>query len=98
VENDWRESVKKLSKAHDMSTKTVHSTIHKDFKLSKKSARWVLNLLEEEMKKKPVRERKVIMEMVAAASWPSQTMFSLWVSQQREKKELTGLTLTRETS
>jgi hypothetical protein len=30
VENDWLESVRKLGQAHDMSTKTVHATLHKN--------------------------------------------------------------------
>jgi hypothetical protein len=34
VENDRRESVMKLTQAHDLSTKTVHATLHKDLPLS----------------------------------------------------------------
>jgi hypothetical protein len=34
-----------------MLIKTVHATFHKDMNFSKKSARWVLKLLNEEMKK-----------------------------------------------
>jgi hypothetical protein len=39
AENDWRESVRKLSHAHDVSTKTVHATLHFTLlQLSKKLA------------------------------------------------------------
>jgi hypothetical protein len=33
MENDWSESVRKLAQAHDVSTCTVHDTLHKDLQL-----------------------------------------------------------------
>jgi hypothetical protein len=39
VENDRQESVMNLAQAHDMSTKMVHATLHKDLQLSKMLAR-----------------------------------------------------------
>jgi uncharacterized protein YdbL (DUF1318 family) len=33
MENDWSESVRKLAQAHDVSTYTVHDTLHKDLQL-----------------------------------------------------------------
>ncbi len=38
VENDQWESVRKLAQAHDISTQTVHGTLHNDLQLSKKLA------------------------------------------------------------
>ncbi len=33
VENDWQEIVMKLAQAHDVSAKTVHTSLHTDLKL-----------------------------------------------------------------
>ncbi len=38
VENDWWDSVRKLSQNHDVLTETVHDTHHKDLQLSKELA------------------------------------------------------------
>jgi hypothetical protein len=40
VENGRQENVMKFTQAHDVSTKMVHATIHKDMQLSKKSTKW----------------------------------------------------------
>jgi hypothetical protein len=39
VESDWCATIRKLARAHGMSTKTIHATLPKDLNLSKKSAR-----------------------------------------------------------
>jgi hypothetical protein len=49
-----------------MSNKTVHATLQKDLKLSKKYAKWVPKLLYEEMKKEPIRMCKVFVVIIAA--------------------------------
>ncbi len=41
-------------------TKMVHATLHKDMKLSKKSARWVSKLMDEEMKKEVSQDMRGI--------------------------------------
>jgi hypothetical protein len=40
VENDWRENVRKLAQAHDVSARTIYAALMRTTKLSKKSARW----------------------------------------------------------
>jgi hypothetical protein len=50
VENDWPETVRKLAQAHGLSTKMVYTILHKDLKLSKKSARWVTKLMDKPSK------------------------------------------------
>ncbi len=57
----------KLAKAQNLSAKMVHTTLHKDLQLSKKSARWAIKLLYEEMKKEQLRTCEVI-AMIAVAS------------------------------
>jgi hypothetical protein len=41
LENDRRENVRKHSQAHEVSARTVYTTLMRMAKLSKKSARWV---------------------------------------------------------
>jgi hypothetical protein len=94
VENDQWETVRKLTKAQGVSTKMVH----KDLKLSKMSARWISKLTDNEMKKERVRTCEVFVAIIAVVPYPSWTMFSLTVSQQRVKRELASLTVTQETS
>jgi hypothetical protein len=55
VENDQQENVWKLAQVLGVTIKMVHNTLHKDLRLSKKSARWVSKLLYKEMKKERVR-------------------------------------------
>jgi hypothetical protein len=43
LENDWRENVRKLSQAHDVSARIVYAALMRTAKLSKKLARWVKN-------------------------------------------------------
>jgi hypothetical protein len=50
VANDRRVTVRKLVEAHGVSTRTIQATLHEDLHLSKKSARWVPKLLNQEMK------------------------------------------------
>jgi hypothetical protein len=45
----------KLAQAHDMLTKMVHATLHKDLQLSKKSARWLIKMIYYAMQKEQVR-------------------------------------------
>jgi hypothetical protein len=58
----------------------------------------VTNVLDEEIKKGLLRIFKEIMAMIVLTFSPSGTMISMWVSQQRVKIELAGLTLIQETS
>jgi hypothetical protein len=51
VKNDQQESVMKLTQAHEMFTKIIHSALHKDLQLSQKSTRWVTKMLYEDLKK-----------------------------------------------
>jgi hypothetical protein len=55
VENDQRESFRKLAQAYDMLTKTVHATLDNDPQCSEKSARWITILQCEETKMERVR-------------------------------------------
>jgi hypothetical protein len=65
VENDSQESATKLAQAHDVSAKTVHTILHKHMMFSMKSARWLPNLMDKEMKKEQVRMCKVVAAMAA---------------------------------
>jgi hypothetical protein len=40
-ENDWQENVRKLGQSHVMSARTVHTSVMRTVKISKKSARCV---------------------------------------------------------
>ncbi len=55
VENDWRDNVRKLTQAHDVSARTVYAVLMRTAKLSKKSARWVNKRFYLEMKKERFR-------------------------------------------
>jgi hypothetical protein len=41
----------KLTQAHEMLAKMIHSALHKDLQLPQKLTRWVMKMLYEEMKK-----------------------------------------------
>jgi hypothetical protein len=64
VENDRRESVRKLAQAHGVSARKVHSALMRTA-LSKQSARWVTKRLSLEMKKEQFRMCKVAEAMAA---------------------------------
>jgi hypothetical protein len=98
VENYLRDNVRILAQAHGVLAQRVHTTLHKDLQLSKKSARWMIKLLDEEMKKEPVKTCKVFIAIQAAISWPSETLLLLMVSWQGVKSELASLTLTQKAS
>jgi hypothetical protein len=51
IEDDRRLGVKYLVAAHGVSIYTIHSILHKDLGLEKKSAKWVPKLLSDEQKK-----------------------------------------------
>jgi histone-lysine N-methyltransferase SETMAR len=55
VEADRRQCIKSLAAVHGVSVYTVHSILHKDLGLEKKSARWVPKLLSSEQKEERVR-------------------------------------------
>jgi hypothetical protein len=55
VENDRRESVRKLSQAHDVTARTVYAALMRTAKLLKKSARCVNKWFSLEMKKEQFR-------------------------------------------
>jgi hypothetical protein len=55
VANDGHVTIRKLAETHGVSTKTIHTTLHEDLHLSKKSARWVPKLLNQEMKNERAR-------------------------------------------
>jgi hypothetical protein len=63
VENVQQESVMKLKSA-----KMVHATLHKDLQLSKKSVRWVTEMVYEEMQRERLRTCKAVMMRSAATS------------------------------
>jgi hypothetical protein len=66
VENDWRENVRKLAQAHDVTARTVYTALMRTAKLSKRSARWVNKQLSLEMKKERIRMREAAEAMAAA--------------------------------
>jgi hypothetical protein len=73
-----------------MSTKTVHAALHKDLKLSRKLARRVPKLMDEEMKKQQgVHSNNCI---------GSLTILDNIHTDGELKRELVSLTLTKETS
>jgi hypothetical protein len=55
VENDWRESVRKLAQAHDVSARMIYAALVRMAKLSKKSARCVNSWFSSEMIKERFR-------------------------------------------
>ncbi len=55
VESDRHVTVRKLARIHGVLTRTIHTKLHDDLNLSKKSARWVPKLLSDDMKKERVR-------------------------------------------
>ncbi len=50
-ESDSHVSVRKFPRAHSVSTETIHVMLQKDLNLTNKSARWVLKLPNDDMKK-----------------------------------------------
>ncbi len=66
MENDQRESDRKLSEAHDVSARTVYTALMRTAKLSKKSARCVNKWFSLEMKKERLRTYEAAEAMVAA--------------------------------
>ncbi len=66
VENDRRESVRKLAQAHEMSARMVYASLMRTAKLSKKSARCINKLFSLEMKKKRFRTYETADAMAAA--------------------------------
>ncbi len=54
MESDRHVTVRKLARIHGVSTRTIHATLHDGLNVSKKSARWVLRLLSNDMKKERV--------------------------------------------
>jgi hypothetical protein len=66
VENDRRESVRKLAQAHDVSARMVYASLMRTAKLSKKSARFVNKWFSLEMKKKRFRTYETADAMAAA--------------------------------
>ncbi len=63
-ESDRRVSVRKFPRAHSVSTKTIHVMLQKDLNLTKKSARWVLKLPNDDMKKEQVRASEEFLVLV----------------------------------
>jgi hypothetical protein len=51
MENEQQKNVRKLRQVYNMSTTMVHTILLKHLKLSKKSSRWLPNLMDKEMKK-----------------------------------------------
>ncbi len=68
VESDRRVTVKRLTRIHGVSTRTIHATLLDDLNLSKKSARWVPKLLSDDMKKERVRTNEEFLRMVRCHS------------------------------
>jgi hypothetical protein len=64
IEQDRRQTVRRLTQAHGVSKNTIHHTLKEDLNLSKKSARWVHKLLTDEMKKERVRTSEAFLAMV----------------------------------
>ncbi len=57
-------TVRKLTRVHGVSTRTINATLHNDLNLSKKSARWVPKLLSNKMKKEQVRTSEEFLKMI----------------------------------
>jgi hypothetical protein len=51
-----------------VSTKMIQATLHNDLKLFKRSARWVPNLPDKEMKKEQMRVREAIVAMIISVN------------------------------
>ncbi len=68
MENDRQESVVKLAQAMVCLQKQFTPLFIRIQQLSKKTARWVTNMLYEETKKEQLRMCKAVMTMIAVAS------------------------------
>ncbi len=66
VENDRQENVRKLTRAHDVSARTVYAALMRTAKFSKKSAKWVNKRSSLEMKKELFRICEATEAMAAA--------------------------------
>jgi hypothetical protein len=64
-ENDWRENVRKLAQALNVSARTVYAALMRTAKLSKKSARSVNKWFSLEMKKERFRAYEAAEAMTA---------------------------------
>ncbi len=64
IEEEHRLSIEALATAHGTSVSMIHAMLQDDFGLEKKSARWVLKLLNDEQKQQHV---EVCSEFLAAA-------------------------------
>jgi [histone H3]-lysine36 N-dimethyltransferase SETMAR len=64
VQDDRRITIRKLSMVHNTSVKTIHSILHQELGLVKKSARWVPRLLDNKQKQERVRTCEAFLSMV----------------------------------
>jgi hypothetical protein len=64
VESDRRVTVRKLTRTHGVSTKTIHYMLLEELSLSKKSPRWVSEILSHDMKKERVRTSEEFLNVV----------------------------------
>jgi hypothetical protein len=78
IASNNRVNIRKLAHAHGVSTKTIHTTLHEDLNLSKKSARWVSRFFNKEMKKECVKTFKAFSAMVRHHSRRCLTRLSPW--------------------
>jgi hypothetical protein len=98
VENDWRENVRKLAQAHDVSARTVYAALMRTGKLSKRSARWVNKRFSLEKTKDRFRTCEAAEGMVATILGQSETSFSLFERRPEAKSKLAVLSLAQEAS
>ncbi len=68
VESNRRVTVRKIMRIHGVLTRTIHTMLHDDLNLSKKSARWVPKLLSDDMKKQRVRTSEKFLRKVLCHS------------------------------
>jgi hypothetical protein len=64
VANDRRVTIRRLAEAHGVLTRMIHATLHEDLHLSKKSARKVPKLLNQDMKTERVRICEAFMSLL----------------------------------
>jgi hypothetical protein len=69
-------------RAHGVSMKNIHTKLHKYLNLSKKLARWVPKLLNDDMKKEQAQTNKEFLMMVRRHLMSIWTTLSPWRSQQ----------------
>ncbi len=69
MENDWRESVRKLAQAHDVSARKVHAALRVTWSAQRSRPRWATKRFSFETKRERFRTCKVAKAMASTVLW-----------------------------